>query len=188
MRASVRCVFFVLFFTTVVLALVFAGVGFASAADTHSAFAGDSCAPPAGSQLDPCSGYRSLASALYGVTTLAVISTLVDVALVSCLVLVMSIKDSYQSGSSWGISTGATLYNGLILLCAASAFMGGLQVFQNAHEAEAKAADWNEAMYRAAIAFGVISGACFLLIGSLMLCCARRITTKTRDVALERLP
>ena len=47
-----------------------------------SAFAGDSCAPPAGSQLDPCSGYRSLASALYGVTTLAVISTLVDVALV----------------------------------------------------------------------------------------------------------
>ena len=100
----------------------------------------------------------------------------------------MSIKDSYQSGSSWGISTGATLYNGLILLCAASAFMGALQVFQDAHEDEAKAADWNEAMYRAAIAFGIISGACFLLIGSLMLCCARRITTKTRDVALERLP
>ena len=102
-------------------------------------------------------------------------------------VLLMMVSDSYNAGRGFGIATGATVFTGLVLLNASFAFLGSLRLFQLA-PGDAGASGWNESLYKAAIAFGVLSGAQFSVLGALMACCTRRITSKAREPALERLP
>ena len=72
-RFSLRCAFLTLFFFAAACAAVFVGVGYGAAADTYGAFSGDQC-----SGGDLCDAYRDQASALYAVTSVAVVGTIVD--------------------------------------------------------------------------------------------------------------